>query len=360
MSKYIFIAILDLSIIFFLSCENNQKNGINNEIKNDSSVILDDTISLIFVGDIMMGSTFPSNDLPPDDGKYLFKDVSEILKDADLTVGNLEGPLLDKGGSPKICDGCVAFRTPTRYAKYLKEAGFDFVNLANNHSNDMGLEGRISTKTTLDSFGIGYFGLRENPFSNIVLKNRNIIFTGFARNHYLNDVEKALNIIEEINNDTSIIAVSIHAGAEGESAVNVTKKREFYMNEDRGNIYEFAHKMVDSGADIVFCHGPHVPRGIELYNGKIIAYSLGNFCTYGKFGLTGNLGLAPILKIYINKNGEFLHGRIFSCKQIKRGIPVLDKSNAAIKLIRKLSTQNFSESQLLITDDGSININGTD
>lgn len=209
---------------------------------------------------------------------------------------------------------------------------------------------------TLDSIGIGYFGLKDKPYSDTILKGKKIIFLGFARNHYLNELGKASELLKVINNDTSMIIVSVHAGAEGESATRVNRKREIYMNEDRGNIYEFAHKMIDLGADIVFCHGPHVPRGLELYNGRIIAYSLGNFCTYAKFGLSGNLGLVPILKVFVNKNGEFLFGKIFSCRQIKRGIPVKDKSNSCIKLMKKLSHLDFPESKLVIYDDGELKV----
>lgn len=101
-------------------------------------------------------------------------------------------------------------------------------------------------------------------------------------------------------------------------------------------------------------HGPHVPRGIELYKDKLIAYSLGNFCTYGKFGLSGNLGLAPILKVYIDKNGNFRQGRIFPFKQVKRGFPVFDESYEAVELIRSLSGKDFPESELIIENNGKM------
>lgn len=355
MKSTIVLLFIYLLLILF-SCDKNEIENKNLDKPKDSTISIIDSISLIFVGDIMMGSTYPGNSLPPNDGEYLFRDVKDILINADLTIGNLEGPLLDKGGSPKTCDGCVAFRTPTHYAEYLKEAGFDFLNLANNHTNDMGLEGKLSTMETLDRYGIGYFGLKEKPYNNIVIKNVNIVFIGFARNHYLNDLQKASDLIKKINNDSSIIIVSVHCGAEGQSSVYVTKKREFYMNEDRGDIYEFAHTMIDLGADIVFGHGPHVPRGLELYKNRLIAYSLGNFCTYGKFGLSGYLGYAPILKAFLNKNGEFLYGFIYSCKQIKNGIPVIDENNNCAKLMKKLSASDFPESRLLIDEDGNINI----
>ena len=114
--------------------------------------------------------------------------------------------------------------------------------------------------------------------------------------------------------------------------------------------------MIDAGADIVFGHGPHVPRGVELYKDKFIAYSLGNFCTYGKFGLSGNLGLAPVLKLYITKSGDFSHGRIFPFKQIKRGFPVFDDSYEAVELMRRMTQNDFPETNIDISPDGKIMI----
>jgi len=139
-------------VFLFKWCGENNRDKI--KLKNDSSVVkfeIDedktevDSIIIIGVGDIMMGSNYPVKSLPPDDGANLFSEVSEYLSDADVTFGNLEGPLLTKGGTPKQCgpeSHCVAFRMPEHYAAYLKEAGFDIVSIANNHANDMGSEGR--------------------------------------------------------------------------------------------------------------------------------------------------------------------------------------------------------------------------
>ncbi|WP_262919201.1 CapA family protein [Niabella hibiscisoli] len=62
-----------------------------------------------------------------------------------------------------------------------------------------------------------------------------------------------------------------------------------------------AHHCIDEGADLVIGSGPHVTRGMEIYKNKLIAYSLGNFATYGNMSLHGPMGYAPLLKIYLNK-----------------------------------------------------------
>ena len=111
------------------------------------------------------------------------------------------------------------------------------------------------------------------------------------------------------------------------------------MGENRGDLRKFARDVIDSGADLVLGHGPHVLRGMEVYQNKLIAYSLGNFATYGRFSLSGNKGLGVILEAELNAQGDFTGGKLFSTKQINRGIPVKDPDNRAILLIKKLSKE---------------------
>lgn len=314
------------------------------------------------VGDIMMGSSYPySGSLPPNDGANLFADVKEYLQSADVTIGNLEGTLLNKGGTPKKCrdsaSNCVSFRMPEHYAGYLQDAGFDIMSIANNHTGDMGDIGRKSTVETLEKYNINFAGYLSCPITIYVKDGIRFGFTAFAPNigtQDLLDIKSAVKTVVELKKKCDILIVYFHGGAEGSGASHVPRRTEYYLGEERGDVYEFAHEMVDAGADIVFGSGPHVPRGLELYDGKIIAYSLGNFCTYGKFGLSGALGYAPILKVYIDKSGDFIRGRIFPAVQIKRGIPVMDQDFNAVKFIKKISEKDFPLSQLVYYDDGKI------
>ena len=231
------------------------------------------------------------------------------------------------------------------------------MSVANNHSGDMGDIGRKSTMNTLEEYGINYAGYAGSPTTIFIKDGINFGFTAFAPNTGTQDLlnlKAAEKTVNELKSKCDILIVYFHGGAEGSGASRVPRKTEYYLGEDRGDIYEFAHAMIDAGADIVFGSGPHVPRGIELYDGKIIAYSLGNFCTYGKFGLSGALGYAPILKVYIDKDGNFLQGRIFPAVQIKRGIPVIDENYRTVELMKRLSGKDFPESELEISDDGKI------
>jgi hypothetical protein len=353
--------------LFLSGCDNkiNENVGdenVNEKISENKFINHLDTISIIGVGDIMMGTTYPIKTLPPDDGKELFSDVKNYLLDADITFGNLEGPLLTKGGAPKICDSgsnCIAFRMPEHYAAYLKETGFDILSIANNHANDMGKEGRISTQKTLDKYEIGYAGQIDCP--TYIFEKRGITygFAAFSSNANtcdINNLDKAVEIVHTLKDRADIVIISFHGGAEGTSNQHVKGDNEYFLNEDRGNVFKFSHTVIDAGADIVFGHGPHVSRAIEVYNKKFIAYSLGNFCTYSKFGLQGVLGIAPIMKVYVDKTGNFQRGEIIPVKQIKRGIPVYDENKEVIKIIRELTKIDFTDSDIKIDDEGNIRL----
>ena len=119
-----------------------------------------DTLTVAMSGDIMMGTTYPTVRLPANDGRDIFRDVSPVLREATLAVGNLEGTLCDGGTSTKGSGPhSFAFRTPTSYTHLLDEAGYDCLSMANNHSNDFGDTGIVSTEKALDGAGLSYAGL---------------------------------------------------------------------------------------------------------------------------------------------------------------------------------------------------------
>jgi len=139
-------------------------------------------IQLTAVGDLMMGSDFEGPDqLPPFKGTQIFDPVTEFLT-GDLVFANLEGPLTQVPDSQK-CKGkekCWAFRTPPAYVNNLKKAGFNIVNLANNHILDFGLPGLRETQKTLTSAGIAHFGPLGQPSTTLVIKGKRIAFLGTA------------------------------------------------------------------------------------------------------------------------------------------------------------------------------------
>jgi poly-gamma-glutamate capsule biosynthesis protein CapA/YwtB (metallophosphatase superfamily) len=319
------------------------------------------TIRIRAVGDMMIGTNFPGGYLPPSGGADMFKGVSSELNDADLTFGNLEGPICSGKVASSKCKNsapgrCYAFRSPPSYVQHYKNAGFDLLSTANNHANDFGQTCRMETEKLLDEANIAHSG-RPGDIASVEqngLKISMIAFHTSRSGHYLNDHETAKKLVASQAATHDIVIVSFHGGAEGSKATHVPKGKETFLGENRGNLRLFARDVIDSGADMVIGHGPHVLRGMEIYNDRLIAYSLGNFATYGRFNISGNNGLGVILEGTLDAEGKFVYGQLISTKQVGRGIPVLDESNKASDVIRKLSIEDFGDSAIQIAQDGSI------
>ena len=171
--------------------------------------------------------------------------------------------------------------------------------------------------------------------------------------HNISDLENTRNVIEELDKRYDIIIVSFHGGAEGRDKVNIKNETEFFLGENRGNVIAFARTAIDAGADMVIGHGPHVLRAIEIYKNKLIAYSLGNFLTYGNMNISGVTGITAILKVeFDEKTGDFLRGKIIPVRQVDRGIPVYDTLYEAVDVISNLTKQDFPESKIIFNPKG--------
>ncbi len=323
---------------------------------------VNDVLRVTAVGDIMMGSTYPVVVLPPDDGKGIFKNVREKLKGGDIIFGNLEGPLIDEGTAQK-CRGrsveqhCYEFRTPTRYVRHLAEAGFNAVSIANNHIHDFGAEGLVSTLATLKAAGIRAVGGKR--VARFVIRGRKVAIVGFSLSRPPEPIGscanlKEIQLIKELKEKNNIVIVSFHGGAEGREATHVTDVTEWFEGEIRGNVVGFSRAAVDAGADLVVGHGPHVIRAMEVYKGKLIAYSLGNFLTYGAFRRTGPSRIGLILKADIDwTTGNLISGSIFPVVHRGRGIPVADRQGEAIRLVKELTDADVTKPNLIISDNGN-------
>jgi hypothetical protein len=319
-----------------------------------------DSLTIIGVGDIMMGTNYPHDRLPENNGAFLMKSVEAILADADVTFGNLEGTLLGSGGTPKSCRDpkvCYAFRTPVSFVQNLTRAGFDMMSLANNHAGDMGEAGRKSSMATLASAGIMHAGQLQQKTIVFIKDGVRYGLVAFAPNTNcvpLNDLAGARLLVSELASHADIVIVSFHGGAEGAQHQHVPRKNEIFHGENRGDVYTFAHALIDAGADIIFGHGPHVTRAVEVYKNRFIAYSLGNFCTYRGISINGVNGLSPIIKVYTNKKGEFLKGQLTpTFQQYETGVQI-DPEKRVTKIIQSLTKKDFPETPIHIGENGLI------
>ena len=318
----------------------------------------DSLLTIAMCGDIMMGTDYPTVRLPQNGGADIFTHVKPLFLAADLSAGNLEGVICNGGKCAKDVGkaNTYAFRTPESFAHLLTEAGFDYLNLANNHTNDFGPDGRKRTREILEQQGIAYSGL---PDCESVVVEKNGIRYGicsFGQNSYTlkhTDTASVTRIVTALRPQCDILVVNFHGGAEGTKYSHLPNGPETYLGENRGNLRVFAHHCIDLGADIVFGHGPHVVRAVECYKGHLIAYSLGNFCTAG-MGTSGLVGYAPLVRIRIDSKGNFIDGKIHSFLQLPMKGPKTDARNTVAKEIASLTKEDIKDSALDIAEDGTI------
>ena len=194
---------------------------------------------------------------------WFFRNVKPIFEKDDLTIVNFEGTLTTRGVRQ---DKTFAFKGDPEYTAVLTEGSVEAVTLANNHSMDYGIESLEDTRRYIEEAGIVWF---ENLTTRIVEKNG--IKIGLIGLYDLNGTAPGYlpKTIDEVKqNGAQIIIVQAHWGVEGE---NYPTKRQ----------KDLAYAAIDAGAHMVIGHHPHVLQGVEEYKGRVIAYSIGNFCFGG-------------------------------------------------------------------------------
>lgn len=306
----------------------------------------DDTFSISIVGDMMVGSSYPSTYYLPKEDSNILQYAMPLLQSTDLRIGNLESAVSDDAPLYKQCGGsqCYAFRTPLKYAQWYKDAGFEYLNISNNHSFDFGMKGVEHTLNFLEKNNIRTSGVPQHPTDTLTIRNTKFGFASFAPHSNcldLNDDSLVQATIEQLRPMCDVLIVFFHGGAEGASKRHTPKGREIFFGQDRGNVRHFSHLCVNAGADLVIGSGPHVVRGMELYKEKLIAYSLGNFATYHQFNLKSPNNIAPLLQVKITNKGILAENKVFSFIQEGEGIPRPDSAMGAFNLIKSLSEQDF-------------------
>jgi hypothetical protein len=352
-------------------------------------------VRLAFVGDINLGTLSLPDGVPPDSGRGLL-DLARPALAGDVVVGNFEGVVGDSGVTVKCgkkprsvgfqmvrdsmahpippprrrrtpsrphkpeAPGCYAFLTPASLAPRLSDAGFTHLNLANNHSNDFGPSGRTSTDSAFQALGIRSYGPLGRVAIDTVRHGDSVTVVGligFATYPFaydLLDIEQSAAIVDSLRPLVNLLVVTFHGGTEGIGALHTAEAAESLGQEPRGELRRWAHAVVDAGADAVIGHGPHVLRGIEFYRGIPIAYSLGNFLTYRGFNLRGPLGITAVLQLEYREDHRLASARLVPMIQAPRRGPRPDHRRVALRLVRRLSDEDFGEHAARVTPDGSI------
>ncbi len=201
------------------------------------------------------------------------KDKS-VLHKYDFVVANLEGPIVEMDRS-SCQQKLYSFQFSEDSADKLKNVGINILNLANNHSYDCYSEGLKNTRDHLNRVGISYIG-GNTPESSYVVKEidgKKIVLIGIDVTLETIPMAKFYTLIKDLKSKNDYIVVNIHWGKE-------------YSKVQTGSQVEIAHKLSDSGADVIFGHHPHVVEPVEIYNSSVIFYSLGNFVFDQDFGDT--------------------------------------------------------------------------
>ncbi len=316
------------------------------------------TITIKAVGDIVPGTDFPYSRLPVGAEETLFASVKPLLTDADLVFGNFESTLTDHPISAKDVSRpqVFAFRSPPSYADHLRSAGFNVLSVANNHSMDFTVTGFADTIHHIEIAGMQAVGAKgEIVYSSV--QGLQVAWIGFSYLPYHNSVhelDQARSLVLEADQQADLVIISVHAGAEGTGALHVRDQQEIFLGEMRGNLVQFSRSLIDAGADLILGHGPHVPRALELYQGRLIAYSLGNFLGYRTLATAGATGHSLVLEVELNALGQLISGQIHPVQLDGVGIPHPDPYQHSVNLIRQLTQHDFPNTDLQISDTGTI------
>lgn len=265
---------------------------------------LSQEISIAVVGDMMFG---------PEIGQVMeregslapFSGAIQVLRDSDITFGILEGGITTRG--EPLADKERIFRSKPSAARGLANAGFDVVSLANPHIMDYGEEGLLDTFEFLSWYGVKHVGAATSMAEArkpvvVTAKDKKVAFLAYYRGSEFDqafgneskpgpafpELRKLEQDIAAARAQSDLVIVSIHWGAQIEETEKVNSRQKLY-----------AQKIIDSGADAVLGQWLHKLQGIEIYKGKPVTYSLGDFI-YGTYAKKISIGF--IIKFVLSDN----------------------------------------------------------
>lgn len=299
-----------------------------------------DEIVINAVGDIMLAGRWAPL-LKTKGYGFPFGGLTAELAAADINIANLESPIATCGN--ECTTKKFRFRAEPDVARAVRNAGFNLVTLANNHSMDFGDEALAETFKHLSAAGVAWIGAGENleeavKMALYTVKGRKIAFLGYSLTQpieffagpktpgtapgYQKLVEAG---VASARRQADHVIVSFHWGKEGSGTVQPYQR-------------SAAHQAIDAGADVVIGHHPHVLQGIELYKGGIIFYSLGNF-TFASKSTTADVSAIIRLRFGDKRRTaeilplDVLHRRVGFQPQLLAG----ERGEAVIKKINELS-----------------------
>jgi poly-gamma-glutamate synthesis protein (capsule biosynthesis protein) len=260
---------------------NKESEEINNNIlfSNKDSNLKEETNTFLFVGDMMFDRGVESLSIINNDFNYPFREINPFLNNIDYVIGNLEGPIMEE--PVYYSDSSMTFSFNKEIVSILRNNNFDLVSLANNHTMNNNAFGE--TRGILLNGNIAFAGHPYTCLEEDIYENNDFILYALNTTYPFNcSMDEMLKIIPESD---KFMIVMIHWGNE-------------YEEVPSGYQIELAHKMIDSGVDLIIGSHPHVVQSIEKYNDKMIFYSLGNFIFDQYFSQKTQQGLLIGLEKY--------------------------------------------------------------
>lgn len=342
-------------LMIFVSGSSLLSIGASNAASEDSDLGQNNSTDLFkatFVGDVNLARG--EEKLSSIAGaSSIFSKTKSLWADSDLVLGNLESVLLDESEKYKSAkDGSIKLGADSGYAKSLKEAGFTALSLANNHAVDYGKKGLRSTISALESQGIDVLGAGENSddasepivkdvngFKVAVYSVSDIVPEDYAATLTSPGIATTNNSdifmsLYEMRSSADLIVVNMHWGYEYTSTENEEQQ-------------ELAHSLIEAGADVVIGEHSHTLQPVEIYQGKLIAYGLGDYSHDNAWTRTKD---GAVLQLTIGSQRQ-INARIQFIR-IENGIPTSSVGDFYVDRDVKTVAQHLSESDYRL--DGSV------
>jgi len=302
---------------------------------------------LLAVGDVNLGRKV-GQEILKGDTLYPFVSVRDSFASYDLVFANLESQLSDQKGETQSPRNNLIFTGPPDGCMSLKYAGVTVVSTANNHALDYGIRGLRQTLANLDASGVLHAGTATDSagrYRPVMITSHGIRIAILACTDVMNmedpvwrryvapaDTSLLLPEIRAIRDSADFIIVSYHGGEEYADAPTVRTRH-------------FARQVIDGGADLFLGHHPHVPYGVEEYEGKYIVHSLGNFVFWqpDRFWTQRSFAFSALLQ----KDREGTRVASFRCLPVRCGLQpefltVPGEGDTVLERIRTLSTQSLA------------------